>query len=434
MVNLLYDYLSSNTSLLNAYQSNGMSPHKGIEHYFSNFTVPYKCVDINEPLEEGKLTLYPVEPQKVFDIMDPDKPGFMECISKKAINYFRDSKNKCYLLIWFPTEGFSLTLFNNSIPRYIELIQFKYSIPKEKILFVYGDININNSGKYSQLFKFLPQNNVFGINIFEHVSVGDFSSQKKQSYQQLLFNKEYRRDKKKLFLFKNGNIRSHRMYLITELSKMDILDKGFYSWVNHSDDSFEEEDYKRIFWHYYLDESLRDEYIQEYKSKIEINIPIVLDKLPNELADRANQIKLDSRFITDSYFTVVTETVTDNENFGIQFFSEKIYQPIQYLHPFIVYGCSGSLEYLRNVGYATFPELFNEEYDKIISEAERGKFIANEIKRISLLDKNKLNNIIHSDYMIDKLRHNQNLIETQPAKNGYYQLMNWFEYIYLNSK
>jgi len=76
--------------------------------------------------------------------------------------------------------------------------------------------------------------------------------------------------------------------------------------------------------------------------------------------------------------------------------------------------------------------LFNEDYDKIKNEAERGKFIANEIKRVSLLEKKKLNEIIYSDYMVDKLRHNQKLIQSQPAKNGYYQLMNWFETIFLN--
>ena len=431
MIRVLYDKIIDGAPIPNCAETNGMSVHNNMLNHFDNFGIPYRCININQ-VTDNTLTLYPVEPQDVFDIMHPAKPGFIETVSKEAIKCIQNTGIKSYLLIWFPTEGFSLTLFNNSIPRYIKLIQDRYSIPKHKILFVYGDVNIKESGKPSKLFDFLPAENVFGLNIFEHVSVGDFSNQKKPTYKDVIFRREYRRDKKKLFLFKNGNIRPHRIYLITELHKMGILNQSYYSWINHSNAVYSEEDYKRIFWHYIKNEVIRDEYIAEYKTKIEKNIPIVLDKVPSELVDRANQIKLDNNFILNSYFTLVTETVPDNENFGIQFFSEKIYQPLQTLHPFIVYGCAGSLEYLHNQGYATFPDLFNEDYDKIKNEAERGKFIANEIKRVSLLEKKKLNEIIYSDYMVDKLRHNQKLIQSQPAKNGYYQLMNWFETIFLN--
>lgn len=433
MINLLYDNLDLDASILNAHKSNGVSAHKGIEHYLTNYSIPFRTVDISKPLDSERITLYPVEPQSVFNIMNPDKPGFMDTVSNKAIEHIKSTENKCFLLIWFPTEGFCMSLFDNMIPRYIDLIHTKYNIPRNKILFVYGDINIKNSAKFTKLYNFIPERNVFGLNIFEHVSVGDFSSQKRPSYQELLFRKESKRDRKKLFLFKNGVVRPHRMFLITALNKLGLLDKGYYSWINHTGIKLEEEDYKRVFWHYYEDEEERDSHIKEYKECIEAQTPIILDKLPTELSDRSNQITLDNSYIKDSYFTLVTETVVDNENFGIQFFSEKTYQPIHTLHPFILYSSSGSLEYLRNLGYATFPELFNEEYDKITNEAKRGRFIVNEIKRLNSLDRNKLNSITNSDYMIDKLTHNQNLVETQPARNGYYQLMNWFESIYLRN-
>lgn len=433
MFNLLFDEFKEENPIPNCNRLEGLSTHNNIIAHFTNFNIPFTIKNSKEDIETNKLSLYCVEPQEVFNIMNPRKKGFMEYIPKEVLSKFQNKNNKVFLLIWFPTEGFSLSLFNNMIPEYIKLIIQRYSIPKEKVLLVYGDLKIQQSGKATTLFNYIDRQNVFGLNIFEYVSVGDFSHQKKYSIKEHIFNKDIRKDKNKLFLLKNGVSRPHRMYMVTELYRQGLLDLGFYSWINHTGMEFKYQDYKRIFWHYVNEEDKVDSYIQDFMSNFYNKTPIVLDKTPNELKNRSNQIKLSTDFIHNSYFSIVTETVVDNENEGIQFFSEKIFQPIHNLHPFIVTGCPYSLQYLRDAGYATFPELFNEEYDKVEKESIRTGKIIGEIKKVSMMDKEKLKNIIYSDYMLDKLKHNQNLVQTQPNRNGYYKLMNWLENIYYSN-
>lgn len=435
MFNLLYDNLYKDETLLNAYECGGMSKFKNIENHFTSFSIPYKRVDSSKPLQSKKLTLYPVEIQKVFDIMNPSKPeaGFVNFIKPESLNHLKNQNNNCFLLIWFPTEGFCLSLFNNSVPTYISLLINRYKIPKEKILFVYGDINIKKSGVHTQLFNILSKSNVFGLNIFEYISDCDFNPQVPRPADDLLVDKQFSRNKDKLFLLKNGVVRPHRMHLITSLSKLGVLDRGYYSWINHTNERYTQEDYIRTFWPYRGNVKERDCYIKEYKTKILNKTPIVLDKKPEELKDRANQTTLDFKYIRNSYFSIVTETVVDNEEHGILFLSEKTYQPMHLLHPFISYSCQGTLQYLREQGYATFPELFDERYDLIVDEKERAKYIINEVERLAKLSRVKLNNIIYSDYMNDKLKHNRELVKTLPSKSNYYQLINWLESIYLRN-
>jgi hypothetical protein len=51
--------------------------------------------------------------------------------------------------------------------------------------------------------------------------------------------------------------------------------------------------------------------------------------------------------------------------------SEKIYKPMAYSHPLIVYGSEGTLRYLKRNGFETFSNLWDESYDNITSDKER---------------------------------------------------------------
>lgn len=416
----------------NASNCKGISKFRNIDLHFRHHSIPFTTSSIDSPLDLNKLNLYVIEPLDVFDIMNPldTSNGFMKYIPNSVIQNIKNPTSKYFLLIYFPAEGFCLSIHNNSIPEYINLICKEYDIPPDKILFVYGDINIRKTCSHSNLPHYIPTENLFGLNIFEHVSVGDYYNQNKVNIEDILLKKSKNPDRSKLFLLKNGVTRPHRMFLITKLLDLGILDKGFYSWIDHTNLPLIESDFERIFGHYYSSIQEQTKLIKLFKESIHCNKPIVLDKSPNELQDRTSQIQLNNKFLLDSYFSIVTETVVDNENTGIKFYTEKTYQPIQSLHPFILYSGYHSLKYLKNQGYATFPELFNEEYDNIKNENIRGKFIVSEVDRLSKWSKSKLNDVIYSDYVIDKLKHNQKLIDTQPAKNGFYQLMNWLEGIY----
>ena len=68
------------------------------------------------------------------------------------------------------------------------------------------------------------------------------------------------------------------------------------------------------------------------------------------------------RCYTDSWFSLVTETIFD---YPYSFRTEKIWKPILMAHPFVVAANPGYLRDLRGAGFQTFEKLIDERYDFI---------------------------------------------------------------------
>lgn len=60
--------------------------------------------------------------------------------------------------------------------------------------------------------------------------------------------------------------------------------------------------------------------------------------------------------------------------------SEKIFKPLAFQHPFIVYGSEGTLRYLKDTGFETFDNLWDEAYDSITSDSDRFDAVTNLVK------------------------------------------------------
>ena len=106
----------------------------------------------------------------------------------------------------------------------------------------------------------------------------------------------------------------------------------------------------------------------------------------------------------DSYFSIVTEShYSDSVNSLYMGFSEKIWKPIVNFHPFLLVGARNSLSKLREFGFETFPELFDESYDES-DDVERLNDITNGLDRTFLMSIDELSNIYYS--VEEKLIHN----------------------------
>ena len=93
-------------------------------------------------------------------------------IDDKVLNLLRDPNNKVRLLIWFPSEGFHL-----SMPRFLDDITWSINdkgIPFEKVVMVYGDLKIEKNyerpffDKFLRNFlsKVLPNTNYFKLSSY----------------------------------------------------------------------------------------------------------------------------------------------------------------------------------------------------------------------------------------------------------------------------
>jgi hypothetical protein len=108
------------------------------------------------------------------------------------------------------------------------------------------------------------------------------------------------------------------------------------------------------------------------------NVPIPQD--PNEL-------------YRNSYISLVTESHFSEKS---AFISEKSFKPLIHYHPFLILGEHGILSQLRNMGYETFPELFDETYDTILDDKERFYAVVTEIKKWCEKTEHEKNKLIES--------------------------------------
>lgn len=81
-----------------------------------------------------------------------------------------------------------------------------------------------------------------------------------------------------------------------------------------------------------------------------------------------------SEMIYDTDIHIVTESlmeIKNTENYRHLFLTEKIFKPIALKAPFIIAAQPGALAHLRNCGYKTFFECWDEGYDAISDPQER---------------------------------------------------------------
>lgn len=127
-----------------------------------------------------------------------------------------------------------------------------------------------------------------------------------------------------------------------------------------------------------------------------------------------------------SYCEIVTETMFYDE-FAIQL-SDKTFKPIFNLQPFIVVGSPGHLNKVRELGYKTFPSIFNESYDNIENDGHRMQMINSEIKKVC----NWPINTLHEKYydIIDDLIYNRdNFYKNNEGKRFILQMVEIYENI-----
>lgn len=92
-----------------------------------------------------------------------------------------------------------------------------------------------------------------------------------------------------------------------------------------------------------------------------------------------------------SFLHVVNETVYFDTKHHL---TEKIFQPIVHMRPFILVCSPGSLGYLRDYGFKTFDRFINEDYDLILDHSARLDAIADEIHRIARLSHTQLKEML----------------------------------------
>jgi len=370
--------IQSSESLINAFGDFGNEDHKWI----------YLLEPNGDP--RGWFGQYVEEDGDV----NPIK-SLLDGVDKKTLQSCRDGKT--LICLYQPNEGFPTNWlwFNLFEEIYIEL--GKKKINPNNFMFVCGNMKLEDDfikwkKKQGNKHKNSGDIHVCGFNNERYI---DFHAKWKFAH----FNPDIKRDKH--FLCFNRELRPHRKLLLTMLLEENLLGSG-----KVSSKKFDKETFFRVPKELFIGNGMTKRLEKQADKLVEMT-PLVVDV---EEWD-TNHFDTSPAWAYDkTYFSVVTNTWYDMDT---QFLDEKVWKAIANRHPFIVVGNYKILEELRRQGFETFSPLINESYDLEPHPYKRMKLIVEEIKRLSELSLEEMNDWYRSMEKI--LHHNfERLFSTEP--------------------
>lgn len=294
----------------------------------------------------------------------------------------------CKIIFDLPDEGFATTplkLFHIVSEKLI----LEYNVSPKNLIYVTGASAIPSST--NQYNKLCIKLGYFPITVL-YTNGLEINQQCYGELRDTFHSREP--TKKKKFLCYNRNPRPHRVALLAQLLKRDLVKQGYLSFNADAQSvkgAFNQ--VKRIFPNLINDTTL--------------NIRPILNDLPMNLSLVENEDTMfypgdtDIMMYKSSLFSIVTETLFENNTnyqneddsevahcYPIPMFSEKTWKAIRGKHPFILATVPHSLRAFRELGYRTFYPYIDETYDTIENEEERLLAIVNEVDRLCKMSDN----------------------------------------------
>ena len=329
-----------------------------------------------------------------------------------------------FVIFDYTQEGILWVVNREWFPAAIHNFANKYNIPIQNILYIAGSATIQESyDKWHSIYR--PTE---GKMKCDFMNFGFLLYGKYNKYFDILTYTEsaptHIRSKK--FNCLNANMGLyHRIKFMAEMDKNGLL----------SDENLKNnlQSYHLFFLHSNIP------YVSELQEKTRQKCPIQFDvkgdwkQVYNKIFERSHDVTGitdwnktgDYRYIYENcYFTVTTESGEcpelchqfDDEELDNyvkhfikdMFITEKTTRPILNLHPQILYSTTGTLEYLKNQGFKTFNNYWNEDYDNEPRSNKKIQMIVDVVKKLN----NKSLDELHEMYwdMMPILKHNQSLL------------------------
>lgn len=156
----------------------------------------------------------------------------------------------------------------------------------------------------------------------------------------------------------NRTYKYHRPKLINDLYKLDLLSKSYFSLSEVCDES------------------------EEILVVRDLGLPIIAKGEPpsnvvngrmlHDSVGNIDWVKNSKLFVSTESLMYDTESYIPNFTpYNIKFISEKVHKPLAWGMPFIVFGCAGSLEHVKALGFKTYEPFIDESYDLVEDPEER---------------------------------------------------------------
>ena len=208
-------------------------------------------------------------------------------------------------------------------------------------------------------------------------------------------------EKPNKFCFLNGKDVEHRRYILYQLFQHGLLNQGTVSYNCTNT--------KQHYRDFTLGRNFTPRQLQESDIAQRVTESIIPIKL-----DRSNFVgNLPRKTFTDCYVNIVCETDFVNVPFSYNrsFVTEKTFNAIANNQLFFIVGHAGSLQTLRDIGYRTFGDIINEDYDNILHNGDRLDAVTKEILRFLDRPISEIRKDYERAYSI--IEHNRNFLFSQ---------------------
>ena len=208
-----------------------------------------------------------------------------------------------------------------------------------------------------------------------------------------------------------GVARHHRFAITYSLFKNNLLQYGAISCTGYENFA------------YNGSTETTDEYISKLENFNKPTFATFKNMLPLTIDNKSTQIEVpdwgsdpdpinlhqngrdESHLFKNVFLNVVNETHQPDD---LVFITEKTYRSINYCRPFVINGDSGSLQYLKEMGFKTFDKFWDESYDTDDDHTKITK-ICRIVENVCSMDIQELYALYHE--MLPTLQHNYTVLK-----------------------
>lgn len=301
-------------------------------------------------------------------------------IAESILHYWRNGEYKKIVFLSH-TEAFSV-YYIKTMNKIVNYLYKNYKFTLDKFLYMAGaHPTVYNIEKYKEICK------TVGIHPIGSVLVNSMEivTNRIQTFAKVDFDQVLTTPRKKLkkFTSLNGVPRLFRVMLTGQLLKHELISQSHYTFWFKQKGTVSD-----------LSPTYVDMAKKQFPNIAQESVDIMnqhQDKFPMYLyTPVTGQYSQQDVFLYNtSYFSLVAETVfAENKGLGDDIFydcydfSEKLFRPIKFKHPFILAARPNSLKVLKEYGYKTFHPYINETYDTIENDEDRLLAIVEEVKRL----------------------------------------------------
>jgi hypothetical protein len=209
--------------------------------------------------------------------------------------------------------------------------------------------------------------------------------------------------KHKYLSMAQGVPRHHRYAMTYQLYKNNLLEHGVVSCSAYEN------------FHYNTRPGTTDEYMSKLENFEQTVFDSFKQSLPHTIDNQINihQVGNDESHLFENVFVnLVNETHQPDDRV---FITEKTYRAINYCRPFIINGDKGSLTYLKEMGFKTFDQFWDESYDDEESDHVRITKITEVVRDICHRSNEEL--LTQYNDMLPILRHNYSILKNYEQWN-----------------